>query len=52
MQYDFYSWQSLPLSFMHWVTRVFLMLCFVFISVKWMHYLDVVPAVVDSIYLH
>ncbi len=22
MQYDFYSWQSLPLSFMHWVTRV------------------------------
>ncbi len=22
MQYDFYSWQSLPLSFMHWVTWV------------------------------
>ncbi len=22
MQYDFYSWQSLPLSFMHWVTQV------------------------------
>ncbi len=22
MQHDFYSWQSLPLSFMHWVTQV------------------------------
>ncbi len=22
MEYDFYSWQSLPFSFMHWVTQV------------------------------
>ncbi len=22
MQYDFYSWQSLPLSFIHWLTQV------------------------------